>query len=283
MRSHRKIRLIHSPAIPRAAVLACVALFGIGAFVPPAAAAPQKLGPFPLPVRINKVSLPLTANSIIDVNSSRGNFNAKGDVIVSAPAATLTNAAVEIGKTLLPYDVPNDDCTIRVHRIVDLQIFSQSYEVRAKGTILVSLLDCSFRVKAVTWNRDERNVEFEFAFQPVASPKKLELKLMRTPTITLPTSWWGIKNFGKVEEKIQKQLQNAFSQTPLFTVPAPYGARIAIQGASVSGGDGTMSFLLRGDAHIDERNTTQLIAYLLAQQMEDVFYFTISLEAPPTN
>jgi hypothetical protein len=266
----------------RLAAIAWIAHVGMWASISSATADMQKLGPIPLPIKINKVPLALSANTLVDVNTARGDFNARGDVIISAPAPALAASIVDITKTLLPHDVANDDCNIRIHRVEKLEIVSQSNEIRAKGKLVISLLDCSFRVRVIAWDRENREVEFEIAIQPLASPKKLELKLMRTPEIKLPSSWNGITTFVNVEKKMEALIKDAFSKQPVFKVPAPYGARIAIQGSSVSGDSQIVSFLLRGDAHIDAASTTTVIAQAL-NQTSGFFDFTVSLKDAPSN
>jgi len=248
-------------------------LYWIAAAPPPAYAEPQALGPVPIQVRLNGVTLPLTANSKIDMSTARGDLNAKGDVIVSAPSATLANAVTEISKGLLPYQIPTGKCELKINQIKDVQFFSQSYEIRIQGTAVMSMRQCT------VLNSPAKDVPFEFAFQPDPSPQRLGFKLMRTPTIDLPWSWQVAASvFAGKPEDLAEEAINGLAEKYALLVPKPYGARIAIQGASVSGDKQTVSFLLRGDAHIDARNLTSLIAALVQQQD---LSFTVALPTQP--
>ena len=226
----------------------------------PSAAQKQKLGNIPIKVQINNVDIDLTLSGAADLNTQKGAFNLNAEAIASVSASKLADATVRISETVLPRKFPVQKCELEVNKLSDLKLWSEANEIHVNGVINISLRRCY-----LGFNTESRDIRFQVELQPAASPKRLGIKIMRPLELDLPMRWFVLMGIfvGDPEELVQQELQKFLDANVFIAAQAPYNVRMAIQGASVSGDTTTITFLLRGDAHIDGPNATSALADLI--------------------
>ena len=145
----------------------------------------QKVGPFDIVVKVNSIDIPLNAMGALDVNTARGDFNLKGDIVLSASTSQLRDSLVAISKTVLPIRLPTPKCELWINNVSYLEIESRDNEVRLDAVVQASLRHCYYVL-----NAENKNIPMKVAILASAqNGNTLQWKVLRTPELDLPILW----------------------------------------------------------------------------------------------
>jgi hypothetical protein len=217
----------------------------------PARAEPLALGPFTPKVTLYGTSIDPVVNFQADVATKRDGLYAKGNILVSVPAADINSKLSAISKRLLPVEVPADRCRFEIQSISD-------------PTFTVVSNTGDFKVDAYVVPQGcplvSGSVSLHVRFAPAVVKSILSIKIASLE-VKVPSEWWWIgKLAGKdpatlIAAELKKRVE---AQT--FSMPPIDHVRAALQGASLDSKAGNVIILVRSDAQIDGSAVTDALS-----------------------
>ena len=221
-------------------------------------AGPQKLGPIEVVVRVNSIEVPLTLTGAMDLNTSKSDFNATGELTVSSDVTKFTDEAKSILKSLVPLKFDLSDRELIIEEISSLEFFPHDYQIDIRAKAIASI--------GTTWFERQKEVELKLEIIPqVTNGKKLGWRILREPKLQLPTLWWAAMEInGRHPNKIAGvAIQKWLNENASFDLPSISGIRASFQGANFDGDSKTVAFRIKGDAHVDGVGLTSVIGNLM--------------------
>lgn len=226
----------------------------------------ELVGPVVLVPQVNDVEIPLDVKALVDVNSSKGDFNLIGEVIISSATLQLRDKIIALSEKILPQRIPTPICKLHLTQIPKLEIASVDYEARIEGIGRVSLHCTGFNI-------EKRDVAFKLAIlarpQP---PNTLRWKIVRKPELDLPAILLTAMNITKGSDYLENTIQNFLDTHGSIELPNFPGIRASLQGANFNGDTNTISFRIKGDVHADGKNFTQTIMLPLFKGLPPLKY-----------
>jgi hypothetical protein len=221
----------------------------------------QRVGPIDLLARVNGVEVPIALKGTLSVDSSRGDFNANGEITASSSTAKLRDEIIMISATILPFRIPTPRCKLLLKQISALTLGSKDNEAQIEATFRASLEDCTLFL-----DDPDREVKLKLAVIAAATNGSLlRWRVVRRPEMNIPTTWWGLMRLakGNPEDYARNSIQHLLDSHASIEIPKSGNIRAALQGAKFDGDKDTLSFLIKGDLHTDGSRMTSIILQLL--------------------
>jgi hypothetical protein len=219
----------------------------------------ERFGPITITPHVNTIDVPLTLNALIDVNSSKGDFNVKGEIVASSPTSQLGEKVIAISEKILPLQIPTSMCELWLNKVSRLNISSEDYEIRLDGSLIFSVQRCGF------FNTADREIPLKLGIIAVTNPNnELRWKIVRRPDMILPTGWSTLISFleqGNAADYVKDKLQKFLDDFAAIHIPTSItGVRTSLNGANFNGNTNILYLRVKGDVHSDGKNLATILA-----------------------
>jgi hypothetical protein len=243
-------------------IFLCAALV-IGPATGAAAAERLRLGPANVAAAVNGTQLSAVLTGEVAADSSDGDVNLDGEVVVTAKLKELETGVAKILDPMLPhkFDLSGDSCSIEVKQLRDFKITyaASSYEARLSGTMACTL-DCTIG--------GDGDVGFDISLQPNTSDKAaLGWKILSKSRIDAPWFWRTLARLVRISDLsafVLEKAQSLLNEKATLALPKMAGGiNAAFKGANFDGAKDNLQLRIKGDAHANAATVTSYLQLYL--------------------